>query len=99
MTLVDGRDWRRLGGVHELLAFAALALLAPHIAAAAKHQVNRSRAAGFMPPFKARGEHPLSSSRQSISAGGEQGKDQQNRRSSSGIGFCATMLVFVPARW
>lgn len=52
----------RLGGVHELLVFTTLALLALHVAAAIKHQIERSRAAGRMPPFKARGEHPLPSS-------------------------------------
>lgn len=52
----------RAGGVHELLVFVTLALLVFHVAAALKHQIQRNRAAGRMPPFKAPNEHaaPLS---------------------------------------
>lgn len=46
-----------LGGVHELLVFVTLAILVLHVAAALKHQVQRNRAAGRMPPFKAAHEH------------------------------------------
>lgn len=51
----------RMGGVHELLVFVTLAILALHVAAALKHQIQRNRAAGRMPPFRAPGEHPLPS--------------------------------------
>lgn len=61
MPLIPGipeRVGEGLGGMHELLVFATLALLALHVAAALKHQfVDRSRSAGRMPPFHApRGE-------------------------------------------
>jgi cytochrome b561 len=51
----------RLGGVHELLVFVTLALLALHVAAALKHQIARNRAAGRMPPFRSAGENPVPS--------------------------------------
>lgn len=43
------------GGLHELLVWATLALLALHVAAALKHQFGggpQSRSAGRMPPFR-----------------------------------------------
>jgi cytochrome b561 len=46
----------RVGGVHELLVFLTLALLVLHVAAALKHQIQRNRAAGRMPPFRTAGE-------------------------------------------
>ena len=49
----------RIGGIHELLVFITLALLALHVAAAIKHQIERNRAAGRMPPFRTSGEHPV----------------------------------------
>lgn len=45
-----------LGGLHELLVWATLALLALHVAAALKHQFlggPQGRTAGRMPPFRA----------------------------------------------
>ncbi|MBB5707889.1 cytochrome b [Sphingopyxis panaciterrulae] len=51
----------RLGGAHELLVFITLAILVLHVAAALKHQIQRHRAAGRMPPFRTPGEHPLPS--------------------------------------
>lgn len=48
----------QLGGLHELLVFVTLALLVLHVGAALKHQIERNRAAGRMPPFKSPGEHP-----------------------------------------
>ena len=47
-----------IGGIHELLVFVTLALLVLHVAAAFKHQIERQRAAGRMPPFRAPGEDP-----------------------------------------
>jgi cytochrome b561 len=47
----DGGE--QIGGIHELLVFVTLALLVLHVAAALKHQIQRNRAAGRMPPFKA----------------------------------------------
>jgi cytochrome b561 len=47
-----------IGGIHELLVFVTLALLVLHVAAALKHQIERQRAAGRMPPFRAPGEDP-----------------------------------------
>ena len=41
----------QVGGVHEALVFVTLALLALHIAAALRHQIQPGRAAGRMPPF------------------------------------------------
>lgn len=47
-----------LGGLHELLVFVTIALVILHVAAALKHQfVDRARAAGRMPPFRAPGTH------------------------------------------
>lgn len=43
-----------LGGLHELLVFATIALVVLHVGAALKHQfVDRARYAGRMPPFRA----------------------------------------------
>lgn len=50
-----------MGGLHELLVFVTLAILALHVAAATKHQIQHNRAAGRMPPFKAPHEHPTPS--------------------------------------
>lgn len=49
------------GGVHEVLVFATIALLALHVAAALKHQfVDRpGRVAGRMPPFRPRTGEPV----------------------------------------
>jgi len=47
------------GSAHVVLVFITLALLILHIAAALKHQVQRNRAAGRMPPFKALGEEAV----------------------------------------
>jgi len=42
------------GGLHEVLVFTTIALVVLHVAAALKHQfVDRARAAGRMPPFRA----------------------------------------------
>ena len=42
-----------LGGLHELLVYTTLVLLAVHVGAALKHQfVDRARYAGRMPPFR-----------------------------------------------
>src|SRR3546814_13259777 len=49
----------RLGGAHELLVFITLAILVLHVAAARKHQIQRHRAAGRLPPFRTPGEQPL----------------------------------------
>lgn len=47
------------GGAHEVLILLTLALLVIHILAALKHQfVDRSKAAGRMPPFRARQSRP-----------------------------------------
>lgn len=47
-----------MGGLHELLVFVTIALVVLHVAAALKHQfVDRARAAGRMPPFRAPGTH------------------------------------------
>lgn len=47
-----------LGGLHELLVFVTIALVVLHVAAALKHQfVDRARAAGRMPPFRAPETH------------------------------------------
>lgn len=51
----------QIGGVHEILVFVTLAILILHVAAAIKHQVERNRAAGRMPPFKAANEDPVPS--------------------------------------
>lgn len=51
----------QIGGVHEMLVFVTLAILILHVAAAIKHQVERNRAAGRMPPFKAANEDPVPS--------------------------------------
>lgn len=49
------------GDVHILLVLVTLALLVLHVAAAIKHQLQRNRAAGRMPPFRAEGEQALPS--------------------------------------
>lgn len=50
----------QLGGLHELLVFITIALVVLHAAAALKHQfVDRARAAGRMPPFRAPGDEPV----------------------------------------
>lgn len=51
----------QIGGVHEILVFVTLAILILHVAAAIKHQLERNRAAGRMPPFKATDENPVPS--------------------------------------
>lgn len=49
-----------LGAAHEILVFVTLALLVLHVGAALKHQfIDRSRAAGRMPPFRAPGGEPV----------------------------------------
>lgn len=45
--------------LHVTLVWTTLALLVLHIGAAVKHQVERNRAAGRMPPFKTPGERAL----------------------------------------
>lgn len=48
-----------IGDLHVMLVLVTLALLVLHVSAALKHQIERNRAAGRMPPFKAPGEQPL----------------------------------------
>lgn len=48
------------GGVHEALVKITIALLVIHVAAALKHQfIDRSRAAGRMPPFQSPDHEPV----------------------------------------
>lgn len=49
----------KAGSAHIVLVFITLALLALHIAAAIKHQAERNRAAGRMPPFRAASERAV----------------------------------------
>ena len=58
---ISGDTGETMGGLHELLVFVTLAILILHIAAAIKHQIERNRAAGRMPPFKAPGERAVPS--------------------------------------
>lgn len=54
LSFLGAEASKAVGGLHEPLILATLALLALHVAAALKHQfVDRNKAAGRMPPFRA----------------------------------------------